>query len=174
MKAVRYNEDTYVLKGYFKREIFKKLMNLGVKYEGKSIFFIPAKSIEQINSITSIEFIDDVVDWIYYGYYDDEAEKKSIFTIEDLNGSFIYIIDPDLAVSGIKQIKEIPYFYLNLAKIKQFNIKLNRKLYIEDFITKTNFKITNPQLNALLTNNEKGIYLHNVVNRIALDMYSSK
>lgn len=172
MKALRYNQDNYVIKGYFERDIFNKLLEVGVKYKGYSRFYIPKQLKEQLSGIVQLEYVDDVVDWIHYGYSQEEAIKKSIFAVKDLNGSYIYIIDPNQNIAGIKKIKEIPYFYINLSKIRQFKTKLHRRLYIEDYLNNTDLKIKNPQLSALLYSQNNGFYIHNIVNRVGLDMYS--
>lgn len=174
MKAIRYNANNYVMKDYFERDIFMRLIGIGVMYRGYSRFYIPVTLKEKVNEIAQIEFIEDIVDWIHYGYYQEEAVKKSIFAIQDLNGSYIYILDPELKISGIRKITEIPYFPINLSQIKKFNIQLDRKLYIEDCISNTDLNISNPELRALLYSQEDGFYIHNIVNRVGLHLISNK
>jgi len=172
VKAVRYNEKNYIMKSYFERNTFMRLLEIGISYKGYSRFYIPVELKEKVNEIIQIEFIDDVVDWIHYGYYQGEAIKKSLFAVQDLNGSYIYVLDPELTVSEIKKIKEIPYFSINLNRIQKFSIKLNRKLYIEDYTSNTDLNIKNPELKALLYSQKDGFYVHNIVNRIGLHLYS--
>lgn len=174
MKAVRYNESDYVMKGYFERDIFMKIVEIGIKYKGYGRFYIPVGLKEKVQEIVQIEFSDNVVDWIHYGYHNEQAIKSSIFALQDLNGSYIYILAPEISISGIKKITQIPYFPINLSQIKQFNTLLNRKLYIEDFISNTDLSIDNPELKALLYNSKDGFYVHNIVNRVALYLYSNK
>ena len=173
MKAVRYNENDYVMKGYyFERDIFMRLIKIGIKYRGYSRFYIPVKLKDKINEIIHIDFIDDIVDWVHYGYRNKEAIKNAIFAVQDLNGSYIYILDPEIEISGIKNITEIPYFPTNLSQIKKFNVQLCRKLYIEDCISNTDLNINNPELKALLYSQKDGFYIHNIVNRVGLYLHS--
>jgi hypothetical protein len=174
VKAIRYNENNYVIKGYFERDIFMRLIEIGIIYRGYRRFYIPVGLKEKVNEIVQIKFIDDIVDWIHYGYHQEEAVKKSIFAVQDLNGSYIYILDPELTISGIKKITEIPYFPINLSQIKKFNIQLNRKLYIEDCISNTDLNINNPELKALLYSQKDGFCVHNVVNRVGLYLHTNK
>ena len=172
MKALRYNENYYVAKGYFERNLFKRLLEAGVEYKGYSRFYVPVSKKEEVGNITSIDYIDDVTDWVHYGFPQEEAMKRAVFWAKDLNGSFIYIIDPDNGIADIKKITEIPYFYINFSKIKSFNIRLQRRLYVADFLSDTDLNIQNPELQALLYSHKNGFYIHNIVNRMALHIYS--
>lgn len=174
VKAVRYNEKNYVMKDFFERDVFLKLLETGVIYKGYSRFYVPVELKEKVGELAPIEFFDDVVDWLHYGYYQEEAAKKSLFAVQDLNGSYIYVLDPELTISGIKKIMDIPYFPINLSQIKKFNIQLNRKLYIEDYTTNTNLDVKNEELKALLSSQKNGFYTHNIVNRVALHIFSHR
>ena len=67
------------------------------------------------------------MDWIHYGYRNKEAIKNAIFAVQDLNGSYIYILDPEIEISGIKKYnKKFLISLTNLSQIKKFNVQLCR------------------------------------------------
>ncbi|QUH22123.1 hypothetical protein [Alkaliphilus sp. B6464] len=173
MKAIRYNDDLYILKGYFTKDTFKDLMNLGVKYENHR-FYIPVNVTEEVEITINVEFIDDnIQNFIYIGYHNPDLIKQSIISFKDLNGAYIYVFDEDVNIQSLKKIQEVPYFFMNMSNIQGTKDRLTKKLYLEDLLYNTGLNIEEEDLNKLLYSDNQTLYAHHIINRICLNRISN-
>lgn len=171
VKAVRYNKSNYVFRGYFKKPVFLQLLQIGVRYQGYR-FYLPVSKKEEASGLIPIDFVEEGMDWMYYGSRNEEAIRQALFYRQDANGIYHYILDPEQPFPVLRKVKDVPYFYMNYARISYFGETLSRPLYIEDYLRTTDLCLQNPELKALTDSPKEGLCIHHVVNRMGLLLYS--
>jgi len=162
MTIFRYNESYYFVKGFFNKSIYKGLLNLGVRYD-KGFFYIPIDVIEEVCSMLPDINVVNYNLWkhIFIG----NIAQKSVLTHLDASGQMIYLLD-DENHPELTNIKKIKYFNMNLLKVQQFNISLQKPLYVEDLFYSTEIGLN--EYRNLFYSSGKILDLPQMINRVCL------
>ena len=166
MLAFRYDHDNYFFKSYFTKDIFKKLMGIGVKYS-KGHFFIPVNKKDEVKIVLpSVEFIDgEFSKYIFIGEFDKDIVQIATLNMPLYNGQYIYLIDCEKS-AGLINIKRLKYFNMNKLAVQQYNLKLEKPLNVQDLFYNTDIGFS--EFKELFYSQTKTLDLTQMINRICL------
>lgn len=120
--------------------------------------------LESQNIKMNCKFIDDVENYIYYGFEDEDMFFKSLYYFKDNLGNYIYI-SVEKGNNGVKKVIEHSSFLFNKNEITNL-FKIDKKLYLNDLLTNSSLENIN---DTLFYNNLKYLDLYKIINRISLN-----
>lgn len=178
----RYNENYYITKGIIEEKVDSIFSLFDVKYiDNKFIIqdisivtkliLFPVKNKKNLlyiskNSSINFIFLDNVEQFIYTGSYDEVLIENSLISFKDEYGNNIYINNFSKNNKLIKLIEDNDFYY-NHLNINPKKFKINRKLYLEDFIKNTPLNF-DKKYNKLFFNNKEYLNMLCIINRLCL------
>lgn len=180
---LRYSKDYYIVQGELPFLIDQVLSYFDIKYIDKKVLLKDADIVTKLilfkeskkdsfieflnthNINIQYSFIEDVDEYIYYGFYNEEFMLKSLFYVKDNYGNYIYICTKD-NMKSMKKILNYTGFEFIKAEIQSVST-VEEKLYLIDLISNTNICLKNGDPKLFINDSGK-LDLYKIINRIAL------
>lgn len=190
LKLFRYNENFYIFDGRIDSKILNLFSLFGIieKEEKKiiseceiitSLLYISKYNVDKIQKALKtiklnfeIKLIEDTKNSIYCGEKNEETILDSIIYFIDNKGNYIYILENNEKVyENVDLLINHPFYSLSSLEINNIP-KIEKKLYLKDFIFNTKLPL-NDIYSDYIYSNSTHLDLYKIINRILLSKKSA-